>query len=263
MVVVGFALWHFDLKIDRETDKVLSKQIQSNKIIIDEKIKKLPEAIQKWVRNSGIIGKKMVNTVFLKKRGYMRLKPEQKKWIKTEALQYFSINQPAFIWKVKMTVLGLPIVGRDLFMDGKGGMLIKIAGIIPVVNIMNNKKIDISTIQRYLGEIVWFPSAVISSYIKWEEVDKHIVKGTMRYGDNRGSAFFHFNEKWEITKVIAYRYKEIEDKQPKKWVAEVKKTEKINGVKIPIELEVSWILKNKKFTWYKFKIYDVIYNKNK
>ncbi len=35
--------------------------------------------------------------------------------LQTEYFQYFTINQPAFIWNVKTAMMGIPVVGRDFF----------------------------------------------------------------------------------------------------------------------------------------------------
>ncbi len=54
-----------------------------------------------------------------------------------------------------------------MFKDGKGSMIIKVLSLINVVNDSNNEKINQGTLQRYLGEITWFPTAAVSPYIKW------------------------------------------------------------------------------------------------
>ncbi|MGQ9800014.1 MAG: DUF6544 family protein, partial [Ignavibacterium sp.] len=58
------------------------EQNQTNKIKIptEDKINSLPPIIQKWLRNSGIVGKEMIRTVRLKQKGQMKMKPEQDKW---------------------------------------------------------------------------------------------------------------------------------------------------------------------------------------
>ena len=230
------------------------------KIIIEETIKDLPVPVQRWLKNSGVIGKEKIHTVYLKQKGFMKLKPDQKDWIKSEADEYFTIDQPVFIWRVKTSMMGLPVVGRDLFRDGQGKMQIKLAGIIPVVNVANNPKLNESALQRYLGEIIWFPTAAVSSYIKWEPVNDYSAKATMSYGGTTGSAVFYFNEQGELTKFVALRYKDITDEKPTEWVATVKGTETLNDLKLPTKLEASWVLDNGEFTWYKFEISDVEYN---
>lgn len=59
------------------------------------------------------------------------MKPEQEKWMSATAIQYTTIETPAFIWAVdvKMNPF-LYAVGRDKFENGKGEMLIKLNSLI-------------------------------------------------------------------------------------------------------------------------------------
>ena len=76
-----------------------------------------------------------IHTVYLKQKGLMKLEPDQKEWLIAEAESSTSIliNLP-FIWRSN-------IYGRVTgpwsrpFRDGQGKMQIKLAGIIPVVNV--------------------------------------------------------------------------------------------------------------------------------
>ena len=43
------------------------------------------------------------------------------------------------------------------------------------------KEIDQGALLRYLGEIVWVPSAALSDYITWEEMDSTTARATMSY----------------------------------------------------------------------------------
>lgn len=259
-VIIGFAFWNFHVQVNNEIKDLLSGNKYEKIIITEEMIKELPISVQRWLKYSGVIGKDQIHTVHLKQKGLMKLKPDQKEWLKAEAEQYFTIDKPSFIWSVKTSMAGLPMIGRDLFRDGQGKMQIKLAGIIPVVNVANDPKLNESTLQRFLGEITWFPQAALSPYIKWEPVNDYSAKAIMSYGKTTGSAVFHFGEKGELKKFVAFRYKDIADPEPKEWVAKVVETKIINGVSVPSKLEASWKLEGGEFTWYKFEIYDLTYN---
>lgn len=259
-LITGFAFWNFNAQINTETKELLAENKSEQKIITEEMIQDLPSPVQRWLRYSEVIGKEQIHTVYLKQKGLMKLRPDQKEWLKAEAEQYFTIEKPSFIWRVKTSMAGLPVLGRDLFRDGQGKMQIKLAGIVPVVNIENDPKLNISTLQRFLGEICWFPTAALSPYIKWEPIDDYSAKATMFYGETTGSAVFYFDEKGALTKFVAFRFKDISDPEPKEWVAKVIETETVNGIKVPTKLEASWILEDGEFTWYKFEICDLKYN---
>ncbi len=258
--VVGFSVWRFNAKTSREKMELKANNTVIEQTIDEEMAEGLPAPVKRWLKNSGMMGKEKIHTVHLKQRGLMRLQPDQQQWTETEAEQFFTIEKPGFIWRVRTTMAGAPVIGRDLFSLGQGSMEIRLAGTIPVVNVSNHKKINESTMQRYLGEIVWFPSAALSPYIQWEEVDENTAKATMSYEGTTGSAVFYFNDQGDLLKFIAPRYKDINDEVPTDWVATVMETHTVNGIRIPTRLEASWLLEKGVFTWYKFEIYDVTYN---
>ena len=67
----------------------------------------------------------------------------------------------------------LKVAGRDKFENGNGEMTIKLFSKIPVADAKNHEKVNQATLQRYLAEIVWFPSASLSQYIKWDSLGEY------------------------------------------------------------------------------------------
>lgn len=220
----------------------------------------LPLPVQTWLLNSGIMGKPQIHTVHLKQRGFMRLKPGDSKWIPTTAEQYFTIDKPGFIWKVKMDMMPLvPVVGRDQFIHGKGQMLIKVFSLFNMVN-QADEKIDQGALQRYLAEICWFPSAALSPYITWEAIDSASAKASMTYNGVSGSVVFHFNKDGDMVGCTADRYKGGgSEARLEKWVVDAKRWAVINRIRIPVQSEATWMLKEGNYTWYKLEITSIEY----
>ena len=133
----------------------------------------------------------------------------------------------------------LSVVGRDKFIDGKGEMTIKLLSLIPVANAKNEKKVNQATLQRYLAEIVWFPSASLSQYIKWETIDDYSARATMEYKGTKGSGEFHFDKNGNFKKFVAMRYQDSNDTEPTEWTVIATKIDERKGIKIPIECEAS------------------------
>lgn len=173
IALVALADWYFNREVKNEVSEMLSKNpVDKKEILTEEKISHLPPIVRRWLKTSGVLGRERIRSVYLKQKGMMRLKTEQKNWYYAQAEQWFTVDNPAFIWKVNVDMMPLVFfTGRDKFFDGKGNMLIKIQSLVKIVNDNDNEKINQSTLQRYLGETIWFPSAVVSPHIQWEEVD--------------------------------------------------------------------------------------------
>lgn len=262
VAISSLTTWKFSLQMKKESVEVLGQNVADRGVMVSEEmLKDLPLPVQSWLRSSGIIGKEVVNTVYLKQVGQMRLGPKRE-WMKSEALQYFSTQRPAFIWAAQMRMKGLlKVVVRDLFMNGRGEMQVKTALPVPILDVVNNSKLDEGTLQRYLGETVWFPSAVISPLIEWEEIDAHSARAKMEYNDLKGEGVFYFAENGDFSKFVAKRYKDVDAKAKKlDWIVEAKEIREVNGVRIPTKIEASWALEEGLFTWYKFEVVEVGYN---
>jgi len=258
------ALFGFDRNVSQEINQMFSKAKDKEASVIKAKdINHLPEFVQKWLTNSGILGQKKIQTVRLKQKALLKMKPNQKKWQKASAEQYFTTEEPAFIWKVDMQMMPLiKVKGRDMFSEGKGEMMMKIFGLFPVVNQRNNEKINSGALQRYLAEIVWFPSAALSPYINWEKEDEHSAKAFMTYKGTKGSGTFTFDEIGNFAKFSAPRYMGgDEDAELREWVITVQETKVMSGIRIPVKLEVTWKLEAGDWTWLKLEITDIEYHK--
>lgn len=87
----------------------------------------------------------------------MRTKPGQEKWMIANAEQYFTVDHPAFIWKVKMNMMPLlTVTGKDKFEDGNGSTTIKLFSLINMEN-ASGQKIDQAALQRFLcGNVLVF-----------------------------------------------------------------------------------------------------------
>lgn len=142
-------------------------------------------------------------------------------------------------------------------------MTIKLFSLIPVANAKNNEKVNQATLQRYLAEIVWFPSASLSPCIKWKSLSENSAMAIMEFKGAIGSGEFYFDKKGNFKKFVAMRYKDINAEEPTKWTVTATKTEERNGIKIPTECEASWELVNGKWTWLKLKLTDIQYNLEK
>jgi hypothetical protein len=253
----------FNKKVNNEIKELFSGVRNSNKQIIQQSdIAELPNCLQKWLVNSGIIGKEKIETVRLKQKIVMKMKPDGKWTPQSDAVQYFTIEKPAFIWKTKIyMMLLLYAAGRDMYFQGKGNMLIKLLSIIPIAD-SRGKEIDQGTMLRYLAEVMWFPSAALSNYIKWEEVDSTTAKATMKYEEISASGIFKFNENGDILYYEAMRYGEFDGKYSlEKWHIDMTGYKSFNGIRIPNKSDVTWKLKSGDWTWLKLEITEIEYNK--
>jgi len=262
VVVSTLADNQFERKVSEEVKIIFNENgVNEKQVIGQEDLQDLPRCVQNWLTNSGIIGQEKVSTVRLKQQGILRLKPESG-WLPFEAVQYFRVDQPSFIWKADIKFAPFfNIAGRDLYLDGQGHMLIKLLSLITVSDV-KGPEIDQGTLMRYLAELQWFPSAALAEYLTWEEIDTNSAKVTMNYRGVTASAVYKFTETGDVAEFTGQRYMEQNgDFSLETWSGTGTEHKEFNGTRIANKGEVTWRLRQGDFTWLKWEITEIEYNK--
>ncbi len=246
-----------------ESKTILARMPNANtEIITKEMLNNLPPVVQKWLTRSGVIGKEKTSTVRLKQKGEMKIKPDGK-WMPFTATQYFTANEPAFVWTTDVQMMPLvTLTGRDKFENGYGEMTIKLLSLYKVAYGHDNEKINSATMIRYLAETSWFPAAALSKYIQWEAIDSVSAKATLTDNGLKVSGIFKFTEQGDMTGFTADRYYGTADNAKlEKWVVETEDWKDFSGIRIPYKSKVIWKLKAGDFNWAKMELTDLEFNK--
>lgn len=262
--IVSFGYYSFQKIIQQETAQLLNKNLSTeNRNINESDLTDLPEPVKKWLINSGILGKPFISYGKVTQIAEMQMKPDQNNWLTATAIQYTTIDNPAFIWSVdvKMNSL-LNFQGRDKFENGKGEMLIKMNSLINVVN-EQGEKLNEGTLQRYLGEMVWFPSLALSPHITWVQINDTTANATMSYEGTIGNGTFYFNKNGAIIKFSALRYNGNDAAAKRhEWIMNISEHNTFEGIEVPSKMTATWKLPEGDWTWLKLEITDIKYNAN-
>lgn len=252
----------FKRQIRKEARRIFEKvNRKDQEIVSEDDIRTLPAPVQRYLRYSEMVGKEKIRTVKLTQGGYFRLKKEQK-WMSIRAEQYFNVDSVEFVWWGKVSPLPLlSFHAKDEFVDGKGNLMVKLLGLVKIVD-ARGPEVDQGEILRFLGECVWFPSAFLNDYFRWEPIDEKTAKVTLTYRDIDASAIFHFNDKGEIVRINAKRYMEIGGKfLLRDWEISILKYRTFHGIKIPIKVDVVWKLDSGDFCYDRVEIINIEYNR--
>ncbi len=261
-VVVAGAHARFEHTVATEIRALLATAPKSGSAIVrTEELGSLPPPVRAWLAASGVVGRERARTVRLRQTGELRTSPDAA-WMPAQADQYFVVDEPAFIWRVDATLMHVfPFAGRDSYSAGAGHMLIKAASLVNVVD-ANDEKIAHGALLRFLGEMIWFPSAALNPYIAWEAIDETHAKATMSHGGLVASAQFSFDDQHRFVGLRAERYLGGgTDAKLTPWSVSCTEWRTMEGVEVPSKGEVSWQLSSGTFSYYRWEILDVQYNR--
>ena len=259
VLIVVAAAWG-GARFDRVTDDAIAllyagvrRPEPSAAPITDAAIDALPPPVARWLRRAGVIGRPPVSNARLRQRGEMRTAPGQP-FVGAHAEQYFAVEPPGFVWAVRLRMKGLPIAGRDAYLDGRGRMLITVGGLVPIVD-ATGSTIDQGTLLRFLGEIIWFPGAALAPYITWRAIDDVTAEATMTHGGVTATARFTVDADGRVTGFRARRYMDdrggahLED-----WYVPIDAWARFDGVEVGTRGAVIWQLAAGAFEYYRWEI---------
>lgn len=266
-VVLGLAIWIASVRWNSETAHYIEKLTQvlprrEVKTVSFKDFEQLPPPVARYFRMALKEGQPMIRSVQIVQSGEFRKADDG--WSPFEATQYFSAQPPGFVWDAAIRTAPLMNVRvRDAYIAGQGSMQAKIVSLVSVVNEHGKAVLNAGALQRYLAEAVWFPTALLPGEgVKWSEIDNSRALVILTNSGTTVSLEFHFNDIGEITGVFTPgRYREVKGKyELTPWKGHFRNYEEREGMRIPVEGEVEWQLREGSFPYWKGRIVEVMYD---
>lgn len=257
IVLLGAGFMSYNKLVRSEVKSIITRPTEL-RVITENDLNTLPSPVQRWLSRAGVIGTTIPQYVHVAQKGSMKTKPEAD-WMSFTAEQYFTIDEPAFVWDATMKASFIPIAGRDKFIDGRGNMLIKPLYIYEMAN-STGAEIDQGTLLRYLAEMMWFPHAAVSKYVEWIPVDDAHANVTINFKGLSATGTFTFDRYGDAIGFEAMRYGQFDGKFRRElWSIKTRNHRIFNGIRAGSTSEVTWKLMEGDFLWLKLEIIDINY----
>lgn len=170
-------------------------------ILTLEDIERLPAPVQKYLAYAGVIGKPKVWNFKVVCEG--RMKASSDKWMKITTVQYNFIKKPTRMYYLKADMSGIPCYGLHAYKHETGTMLVKILGLIPVVNGKGKEMNEGDCVTLFNDMCLVAPASLIDERITWETVDDLTAKATFTNGSIAVSALLYFNANGELVNFVS------------------------------------------------------------
>jgi hypothetical protein len=168
----------------------------------------VPAAARRYLDWTGVEGRYIPSTVCLTQVGRLR-STEDKPWMNFVAEQDYITDPPAFSWRARVRVGGLPLVRAwDSYVSGQGRMQVRLARAITLADLAGDAMNEASLL-RYLNEMTWFPGAFLLPNIRWHELDERSVRVSIADSGLTATGMLTFGADGRPVEFVALRQRHL------------------------------------------------------
>lgn len=188
----------------------------------------------------------MVSAVRLEHSGTFNMSETGEQWRPFTSTQRVIPQRPGFDWEGRIAMMpGLSVRVHDAYIAGDGILHASLFGLVSLVNLRGTPEVAQGELMRFLAEAAWYPTALLPSQgVQWEAVDDTSAKATLKDGKLHLTLLFRYDNDGLIESVRAEaRGRTVAGgviSTP--WEGRWSNYELRDGMRIPVEGEVSWML---------------------
>lgn len=221
----------------------------------------IPDVVGRYLRYA-IPGNGRIHRATVFQEGDFRLGTSGEHWRRFTATERFTVDQPGFEWdaNIQMAPL-LKIRVHDSYRAGVGTTSASLLG-HRFLTARPATELNTGALQRYLAEAIWLPSALVAGNgVRWRSLDRDHAIATLRDGPLVVALQFSFNERGAVTEVFSPgRYRSVAgDYVATPWLVRCWDYVEIDGFRVPARAEVSWVLPDGLFTYWRGRVRGIAY----
>lgn len=207
LVALGLLLWLADVAWRRSTAALQSRLVASAAPVPaasyhETDLEGLPQVVARYFRTVLRDGQPLVTRARVHWTGEFNMgSPGADRWVPFTAVQDFVPGAPGMVWDARMRMApGLSVRVRDGFVDRIGSMYGAVLAVYPVVDRQGTPDMAVASLQRYLAEATWLPTALLPAMgVSWQAIDEGRARATINAGEVRASVEFAFGADGLVT----------------------------------------------------------------
>ena len=193
--------WSFRAEFDRDVAR-RAATLPATPTITEHDLAPLPEAVQRYLRATGVVGQPRVHSYRLRFRGRIRSAPDTA-WMPFDADQHSFTAAPARLFLMRARMFGLPVEAWHRLADGHAIMKVTVAGLVPMVNASGEVMDRSEAVTLFNDMCLLAPGTLIDRNIRWEPVDAHTVRAHFTHYAQTISAMLFFDAEGLLTNFVS------------------------------------------------------------
>ncbi len=216
------------------------------KIFDRRELDRVPVPVQRYFRAVLEDGQPIVAAVSVVHTGTFNMSETAERWKPFTSNQRVVTRRPGFDWDGRVVMMpGLRVYVHDAYVAGEGSLHAAVLGLVSMVNLRGTGEVARGELMRFFAEAAWYPTALLPSQgVIWDAVDEHSARATLKDRDVTLTLLFHFNEDGLIDTVRAEaRGRTVGGTVvPTPWHGRYWNYATRNGMRVPLDGEVAWLL---------------------
>jgi Family of unknown function (DUF6544) len=225
-------------------DRLEGGPLQQAGTFSPENAEDLPAPVAKYFHRVLRRGQPAVRHAMLTETGEFLIGPG--KWTSFRATQHVMVTPPGFVWDARIRMIaGMNVFVRDAYVGGGGTMEASLLSLYSLTRQSGRRELDSGALQRYLGEAVWLPTALLpSAGVTWTPLNDRAAIARLTDGETTVSVEFRFDPAGDVVEVYAAdRFREVAGRYERTpWTVTCSEHAVRGDMRIPLRCEVAWLL---------------------
>jgi hypothetical protein len=223
----------------------------------------LPAPVQRYFRAVLKAGQPMIAAATVAHTGVFNLSASGERWRPFTSVQRVVTRPPGFVWDARIRMgPGLRVHVHDAYVAGEGLLKAGLLGLVPVMEQPKTPELAQGELMRFFAEAAWYPTALLPGRgVRWEAVDDERAAATLTDGATSVKLVFRFDAQGLLTSVRSDgRYRDVDGKPvATPWEGRFRDYAWRDGMRIPLEGEVRWLLPEGPQAYWRGRIRHVAY----
>lgn len=260
-VLMGASVWDFRSRYTAAAVRITENtRSLPDRRITEADLSLLPPPVQRYLRATGVIGTVRPRSVRITFAGEIR--GFDGPWMPFTSVQTNRFDEPARFFWIDATMKGLPTKGLHAYENGKATMLIKLLGVVPVMEAHGPEMDQAETVTWFNDLCLYAPGALLDPRISWAGADGHSARATFTKGDRSISATLVFDAGDRLVDFISDDRYALSGgaAEPMRFSTPLRDHRTINGLVLPGYGEAVWHRPAGPFVYGRFTLLSMAYD---
>lgn len=223
----------------------------------------LPTPVQHYFRVVLKKGQPLVTAAKVEHTGTFNMSNTGEQWKQFKSAQRVIAQRPGFVWNARIRMApAMTVYVHDAYVAGVGVLTAKLFGLLTVMKPPSTPELAHGQLMRFLAEKVWYPTALLPSQdVAWSAIDDTQASATLADGTMTVKLVFQFDAQGLISSVRADgRYRNVDGMLvATPWQCRLWNYKLRDGMLIPLEGEVAWLLQSESKPYWRGRIQRIEY----